>query len=150
MSCLVLTTDLSEESQRAFAPAVALAEKLELPIQVVAVLEEITFEPVGGGMVAMPPDLETIRQDWQSELERVAATVKCQKGVKPVLLEAATVSQAIVEHAAAERASYVCMATHGRSGLRRLLLGSVAEQVIRHSNVPVIVYPPGAEAAASK
>jgi nucleotide-binding universal stress UspA family protein len=36
------------------------------------------------------------------------------------------------------------MATHGRSGLRRLLLGSVAEAVLRHAHVPVIVFPPPA------
>jgi nucleotide-binding universal stress UspA family protein len=34
------------------------------------------------------------------------------------------------------------MATHGRRGIRRLLLGSVAEGVLRHSRVPVILYPP--------
>ena len=41
-------------------------------------------------------------------------------------------------------ADFVAMATHGRSGLRRLLLGSVAEQVVRHAHVPVVLYPPPA------
>ena len=45
-----------------------------------------------------------------------------------VVVEAADVPRAIVEFAHAQKADYIAMATHGRSGIRRLLLGSVAEQ----------------------
>jgi nucleotide-binding universal stress UspA family protein len=50
----------------------------------------------------------------------------------------------IVDHAASIKADYLAMATHGRTGLRRLLLGSVAELVVRNSHVPVVLYPPPA------
>ena len=49
-----------------------------------------------------------------------------------------------VDFAHKKKADYVAMATHGRTGLRRLLLGSVAEQVVRHAHVPVVLYPPPA------
>jgi nucleotide-binding universal stress UspA family protein len=45
----------------------------------------------------------------------------------------------IVETAKAERADLIAMATHGRSGLRRTLLGSVAEAVLRAAPVPVLM-----------
>jgi nucleotide-binding universal stress UspA family protein len=47
--------------------------------------------------------------------------------------------KAIVDAVAAERAELVAMTTHGRSGVARLLLGSVAEQVVRASPVPVVL-----------
>ena len=102
MPIIVVTTDLSAESKRAFAPARALCMQLGGKIELIAVLEDLPFEPTGGGLMAAFPDRRLVRAD------------------------------------------YIAMATHGRSGLRRLLLGSVAEQVIRHSHVPVIVYPPPA------
>ena len=49
-----------------------------------------------------------------------------------------------VEFAHKEKASYLAMATHGRTGLRRLLLGSVTEAVMRHSHVPLVLFPPPA------
>lgn len=46
---------------------------------------------------------------------------------------------AIIEHAHDADADLIVMATHARSGLRRLFLGSVAEDVIRHAGIPVLV-----------
>ena len=48
-------------------------------------------------------------------------------------------ADAIVEKVAATGADLVVMATHARSGLKRLFLGSIAEDVIRHACVPVLV-----------
>jgi nucleotide-binding universal stress UspA family protein len=51
-------------------------------------------------------------------------------------------AQAILEEAQAQVADVIGLATHGRSGLRRLLLGSVADKVLRGATVPVLVYHP--------
>jgi nucleotide-binding universal stress UspA family protein len=48
----------------------------------------------------------------------------------------------IVERAKAERADLIIMATRGRGGLSRMLLGSVTEQVIRNASCPVLAIPP--------
>ena len=48
------------------------------------------------------------------------------------------VAGAIIQRATA-RPTLVVMSTHGRSGMRRLMLGSVTDRVIRHSNVPLVV-----------
>ncbi|MEZ5214962.1 MAG: universal stress protein [Microbacterium sp.] len=148
MPGVILTTDLSEESKRAFAPARDLAKKLGMQIRLVAVLEELPFEPSGGGLVAAYPDREQVRADWQAEVDKLAAEVGRDVCVEAKVIEGVDVAHAIVEFAEQQGADYIAMATHGRSGLRRLLLGSVAELVIRHSHVPVVVYPPAKAPAA--
>lgn len=144
MSHIVLTTDLSDESKRAFAPTAALARQLGLRLVLLSVLERMPFEPAGAGLVAHYPDPEHLRRDQERELERLAAGIGKDLVARTVVLDAADVVTAICDFAHREGASYIAMATHGRSGLRRLLLGSVAEAVLRHARVPVLVFPPPA------
>jgi len=141
MPGIVLTTDLSKESKRAFPPVIELADKLDLDITLIAVLEDLPFEPTAGSMMAVYPDRQQLRADWQKELVKVGGELgpRCKH---TEVIDAADVPQAIVDYANSHDADYVAMATHGRSGLRRLLLGSVAEVVVRHATMPVVLYPP--------
>ena len=143
MPGIVLTTDLSEESQRAFAPVRELADKLGLDVTLIAVLEDLPFEPTASGLMAVYPDRQQIKADWERELQQLAQRLgpRCKR---TAVVDAADIARAICEFAKQEQATYVAMATHGRSGLRRLLLGSVAEQVVRQAHVPVVLYPPPA------
>jgi nucleotide-binding universal stress UspA family protein len=52
---------------------------------------------------------------------------------------------AILEETQAQQAGLVGLATHGNSGIRRLLLGSVADKVLRGAATPVLLYHPQAE-----
>jgi nucleotide-binding universal stress UspA family protein len=54
----------------------------------------------------------------------------------------AGVAQALLDLAIPERVSLVAMATHGRGGVRRLVLGSVTDKVLRAAQVPLLVVPP--------
>jgi nucleotide-binding universal stress UspA family protein len=142
MPGIILTTDLSAESQRAFAPVKELAKRLGLEITLLSVLEDVVFEPMAGGLLAVGPDRSQLRRDHQQELDRCKAQFGNDVPVRTLLLEAADVPRAIVQHANTAMPDVLAMATHGRTGLRRLLLGSVAEQVVRHARVPVLLYPP--------
>ena len=144
MGPILLTTDLSEESKRAFAPTVALARALGLQVTLLVVIENLPFEPVAGGLIAAYPDRAQLRADYEAELQRQTAALGKDVCTKVVAVDAADVASAICTHAEREQAGYIAMATHGRSGLRRLLLGSVAENVLRRAHVPVIVFPPPA------
>lgn len=144
MPGIVLTTDLSEESRRAFAPTVELANRLGQTIVLLGVLEDLPFEPAAGGLMATYPDRTQLRADWERRLTEWAAGLGARHGARAVVLDAMDVPRAITTFAAEQRADLIAMATHGRSGLRRLLLGSVAEAVLRHSHVPVLVFPPPA------
>lgn len=144
MPGIVLTTDLSDESKRAFPPVRELARRLGLEVTLVAVLEDLPFEPSGGGLMATYPDRTQVKRDWEKELGKLAEDFGRDLCKQTVVLDAADVARAIVDYAASSKADYLAMATHGRSGLRRLLLGSVAELVVRHAHVPVVLYPPPA------
>ena len=141
MPGIVLTTDLSEESQRAFAPVCELAKRLQLKVTLVAVLEDIPFEPVGGNVMGVYPDRTQLHEDWQKKLAEMKEPLGALCS-DTVVLDAADVSNAIVQYAQEHEADYIAMATHGRSGLKRLILGSTAELVVRHATVPVLLYPP--------
>lgn len=79
-------------------------------------------------------------------LEKAAATVKDRGvAVETVLLEADPIA-GLVDFTRAQRIDLLAIGTHGRRGLRRLLLGSVAEGVIRESPVPVVALRTGAAA----
>lgn len=147
MSTLVITTDLSPESERAFGPALQIAQRMSLSIALLAVLEDVPFEPTAGGLAAPFPDRSLLRRDWQARLAEVAQRLGTTVPVRTALVEAADVPRAIVEFVHGERAAMLAMATHGRSGLRRLLLGSVVEEVLRRVHVPVLVLPPSLDAA---
>jgi len=55
------------------------------------------------------------------------------------VIEAGIPSEKIIEVAEKEHCKIIVLGTHGRSGLRKLILGSTAERVIRHSKIPVLV-----------
>jgi nucleotide-binding universal stress UspA family protein len=141
---IVVTTDLSPESKRVFAPARALCKKLGAKLHLIAVLEDLPFEPTGGGLMAVFPDRRQVKEDWEKALAGLADELGRDLCKEATVIDAVDVPRAIVEWAKTHGADFIAMATHGRSGLRRLLLGSVAEQVIRHSHVPVIIFPPPA------
>jgi nucleotide-binding universal stress UspA family protein len=144
MPGIVLTSDLSPESKRAFRPVRDLAKQLGLGVTLLAVIEDVIFEATAGGLMAVYPDRTQIRADWEKSLAALADELGRDVCQQAVVLEAADIPRAIVEFAHKEKASYIAMATHGRSGLRRLLLGSIAEQVVRHAHVPILLYPPTA------
>jgi nucleotide-binding universal stress UspA family protein len=62
--------------------------------------------------------------------------------VCPLVVESPSVGQAIADEANRQGADYIIMTTHGRSGLSELVLGSVAHEVIRYTNLPLIFLRP--------
>ncbi len=131
MPGIILTTDLSEESRRAFRPACDLARRLLVPVHLLGVVEDLPIEPSAEGLIAAYPDRAQVVADWQKELDRIAAELGA--GVTAHVRDEMDVPKAIIEFAEQQDADYIAMATHGRTGLRRLLIGSVAEAVLRSS-----------------
>ena len=83
-----------------------------------------------------------------AELERrmvEAASARGARATAKVLVRLSEVGDIILDAARADGAELIVMGTHGRTGVRRLLLGSVAEHVLRHADCPVVtVHAPGA------
>lgn len=144
MPGIVLTTDLSPESKRAFPAVRTLAQRLQLDVTLLSVVEDLPLVAMADGMMAAYPDRTQLRHDHEKALGTLADEFGRDVCKKCVVLEAVDVPGAITGFATKERADFLAMATHGRSGLRRLLLGSVAELVVRNAHVPVLLYPPPA------
>ena len=89
----------------------------------------------------MPEVIKTIKEDSREDVEAVrdralAMGLECETAV----LEGAP-SEAITDHAEDIGADVVAIGTHGRSGLDRLLLGSITERTVRTSPAPVLTIP---------
>lgn len=93
--------------------------------------------------------IEDTREQYEKDSElhaaKVLGTVEQQArelGVAcdTVVVRADDVFQAIIETAMARQCDLIAMASHGRKGLRGMLLGSETQKVLTHSHVPVLVY----------
>ena len=139
---ILLTTDFSEESYRAFAPVIDLAEALGARITLLYVLPTMDHQPTGAPFVSpvpLPTDeelLQRARADLELLRDRFA-------GVE-LRLEARVgddIGDTIKACADELGVDLVALASHGRGGLSRLVMGSVAQRVLKHSTVPVLVVP---------
>jgi nucleotide-binding universal stress UspA family protein len=86
---------------------------------------------------------EQLKLEAQQYLERLAVPFRREgMQVETKVGEAISPAEGILEEARNGQASWIALATHGRSGLPKLMLGSVADKVIRGSTIPVFVYRP--------
>lgn len=137
---IVVPTDFSDCAEEAWKLAQRVAESLQSEVLLVHVVVE---PPIYGDPLAIPPDttgevFEKARQ-WVAEaLDKAAAKAK-DKGVtvRPVIRTGSPALE-IVDLAGTEHADLVIMGTHGRSGMSRVLLGSVADRVMRLAPCPVL------------
>lgn len=130
---LVLTVDGSQTSVSVLPHALAWSSGLDLEVVVVSVVR-----PAGRFREGAVPSVDGI-------LDGVIG--RCRSAGRPAraeVLEAGDVAGAIVDFAANTGAALVAMATHGRSGIARTALGSVATAVVRRAPCPVLVIRPTA------
>ena len=146
MKTIIVTTDLSDESKKAFSLASQLAKTYSSKLILLSVLEDPTQLAMVYAMdfVVLPdPSIQQqLKDKVKSELDKFAK--ENFGGVVPqtVVQEASgSVHNEILELAKKEKADLIVMATHGRSNLERFFLGSVTEKVLRHSACPVMVVP---------
>ena len=100
--------------------------------------------PVAGPIVDATPIVEAEREEAASYLRTVAQRLR-DAGVETELdLPEGRPARAIVERAAELNIDLIAMTTHGRGGLGRLVLGSVADEVLRHAPCPVLLIRAGA------
>lgn len=133
-------TDFSRASGAAFLKAVALAKESRAQLLLVHVLLPTT-PFIGDGYIS-PKTYEELeasaRRGAQRELAKVVAKAqKAKARVKAVLLEGVPYDR-IARVARSKRADLIVMGTHGRSGLSKFFLGSVAERVIALAPCPVL------------
>jgi nucleotide-binding universal stress UspA family protein len=91
------------------------------------------------------PDQAGAEAEARAYLQKIAERLGGEGvSVQPRVVIAPDPASAILEEAQTQRCDFIAMATHGRGGLIRMLLGSVADTVIRGSSIPILVYRPSA------
>lgn len=138
-SRIVVATDFSEASDEAFAKAVAWAQRTGAALDILHVLEpEIGYAPFGVGTASEAPNrLALVSRELERRVE-IARRVSVES--RPQICEGSPATE-IVRCAELTHASLIVVGTHGRTGLARAVLGSVAESVVRHSRCAVLTVP---------
>jgi len=145
---ILAPTDLSVFSKQAIEYASALAQTLGAKLSLLYVIEK----PDLSGVSAVPLGLAKILlEDLERQSKRELARLLPEDGARGVEVDrqvvVGTPYRKIVQTAAAEKVDLIVMATHGRTGLGHLFMGSVAERVVRTAPCPVLTVRASAVAA---
>ena len=136
---IVVPTDFSECAEGAWALAKRVAGSLGAEL----VLAHVLVEPIVYGDASMAADttrqlFEQGRKWVEDEIEKWASAARVQGITVRTIVRTGSAQEEIVNLATDERAELIIIGTHGRTGLNRLLLGSIADRVIRFSPCPVL------------
>jgi nucleotide-binding universal stress UspA family protein len=138
---ILVPTDGSDITRHAVDTAVQLAKVHGAQLLTLSVMEPFPYSAVSE-IQPVPPQ-EFIDAQQRVALRRVedvcAAAAAQGQSCKGHTIEALHAWEAIVDHAKAENVDLIVMASHGRSGLAALLLGSETQKVLTHVDLPVLI-----------
>ncbi len=144
-SCVLVPLDGSALSERALPFAIACARQNRRPLLLMRVVPPVPFAGTG--------DAYRLEVEAQQEEERacgrylgaVRRRIMDETGLEAqTMVLAGDPQTAIARVADAHEGSLLVMSTHGRGGLARLLIGSVAATMVREASVPLLIVPPHA------
>ena len=134
---ILIPLDGSALAEQVLEPALELARLMEARCSLLRVVESRSSP--GDGTPGGPPE----KAQAEAYLEHVAGRLREQGlQVRTRVVVARHAAEAILEEAEAQASNLIALATHGRGGLKRLLLGSVADKLVRGATSPVLVYRP--------
>lgn len=146
---LVVPLDGSDLASRALAVAGQLAKRLGLPILLLNVVEPAAWVSplVAAGMPYADPGYEAIRSDLRATGGRLLrqAAERLEAAGLAVTWQVLDGSPATGVLGSERPSDLIVLTSHGRSGVRRWLLGSVAEKLVREGVAPVLLVPSAAE-----
>ena len=142
---LLVPVDFSAGSMKALDFALALAKPFGASVELLHVLD-----PMHAIGKLKAPKLDQLRREAVNDAKRRLANLARRNGngrLRHAVLNGSPYAE-IVEKAARIKANMIVMGSRGRTGLGRILVGSVAEKVVRHAPCPVLSYLPTDEAAS--
>jgi nucleotide-binding universal stress UspA family protein len=144
---ILFATDLCPTSEAAATYAAALARRYSANLEITNVIDlSITVPSID---TIMQPALETIRHATEVGLQRLAIDLYGVK-VKTNVIEGFLPADLILCEALKSTADLIVVGTSSRRGLKRLLLGSIAEEVIRKAPCPVLTVGPHVHPASAE
>lgn len=147
MKHILVTSDLSEASLRPLEAILQWPWSGDSRITLLHVVPELTVAPHGAPLAPpiVSPDLPAEMEEARKALAEQAKKLGGKLPIEAVVISSPNIPIAIDHYATQHDADIIAISTHGRTGWRHLIIGSVAEAVIRHSTVPVMTFPQGKE-----
>ncbi|CAN7506338.1 universal stress protein [Acidovorax sp. LjRoot194] len=141
---ILIPTDGSPLSDNAVNHGLALAALSGATVVALKVVPRYPRSYFEGGMSVDLNDAQRIEAQWAAEAQAMVDKVKAEGGaqgvtVKAVVAKSDLVAEAVISAAKKHKCDLIVMASHGRKGLKRLLLGSETQHVLTHSHIPVLV-----------
>ena len=138
---ILVATDFSEVADAALEYGRTLAEHFRAGLVVVHVAGDLLTANVS--VAGVIPDLTDVQREGEDAArqqlsDRISAHQPGKGGVHGEVLRSNAPARALVDYAKAKQIDLIVIGTQGRSGVSRLLLGSVAEQVVRTAPCPVL------------
>jgi nucleotide-binding universal stress UspA family protein len=149
---ILVPTDGSALSDQAASAAIEFARLCGAELLALSVAEPYPLMPAAESAMVVDPGIETdvLLQDAQENVDKVAQAAAAA-GIACTRLTAISMVpwQEIIDTATKHGCDLVFIASHGRRGLSRLLAGSVTQNVLAYSNIPVMVLRPAAPGHAA-
>jgi nucleotide-binding universal stress UspA family protein len=141
---ILVATDGSKLSGLAVEHALDLADLTGAEVVALKVIPRYPQTYFEGGVALAAAEVARIEKGWHEEAMAAVTAVKSagqlrEVKVKPVTVKADLIAEAIIAVAKRNKCDLIVMASHGRRGIKRLLLGSETQQVLTHSHIPVLV-----------
>ena len=141
---ILIATDGSELSDKAVQSGLSLAALSGASVVALKVVPRYPRSYFEGGMPVEASDIQRIEKQWDEAAQALVDGVKTRGqalgvNVKAVVAKSDLVAEAVIAAAKKHKCDLIVMASHGRKGIKRLLLGSETQHVLTHSHIPVLV-----------
>jgi nucleotide-binding universal stress UspA family protein len=141
---ILIAADDSELSRKAVQGAIDLAALTKAPLVALHVVPRYPTAYFEGAVALQPEDVGRIEKQWSDKGLALVEAVRRQAqdaGVdaKAVVCQSDQVAETIISAAGKHHCDLIVMASHGRRGIGRVLLGSETQHVLTHSTIPVLV-----------
>jgi nucleotide-binding universal stress UspA family protein len=140
---ILFPTDFSELSRTAENCACELAKQFGAELHVLHVLQDFFLSvPQTAAALLIPPQvLQDVVNSAEAEIQKVPSPARAGELKVVRVVRIGSTYDAIVAYAQESNIDLIVIGTHGRTGLRHMLLGSVAERVVQHAKCAVLTVP---------
>lgn len=139
---VLIPTDFSKLSMSALEYAKVLMKFQSPKIYLLHVLDKSTIRKKGKGKIGSEKDIGAVEKTAMKQLSSIADQHFSRNLIVTTAVRKGDPSEEIVKAAIDEKIDLIIITTHGRTGIAHVLMGSVAEKVVRYSPVPVLSVKP--------
>ncbi|RYF07905.1 MAG: universal stress protein [Comamonadaceae bacterium] len=141
---ILIATDGSPLSDKAVESGLSLAALSGATVVALKVVPRYPRSYFEGGLPVDAADAKRIETQWAAAAQKQLDEIKARGAaegvrVKAMVAKSDLIAEAVISAAKKHDCDLIVMASHGRKGLKRLLLGSETQHVLTHSHVPVLV-----------